>query len=425
MKKLLTLIILTVQVGFVFSQERHTVTLTLKYKNNPLCNYNVTIYNGDIPISTSKSNDKGVATFSNASLLSRSINASGVKTANGSEKKWDVKGFITLDDSWSATLNFEQLIQEMGAPESLMAAAWGLTIMDCSGSSSSNNSGTSSQGSGNQNNDGIIKKEESSTPSTTTQNEEPEEQEKSLAENMADMKAQREQQQADRKAMLEQEKAQLTSRVQNLESKILKRKAERDSKENGTKEWSDLAYEVRDLELEKSIVETKLERTTDELAYGNQGLSKAERESYKNRLDKFETEQKETRRKQKDDVIFGQAPASEVKSETKEEKSEVKTEKKKEEKAEEKKEEKKSSDEEEFKVYTSEEIANMSAFNLKKLKLDTNGGISRRNFTLKTKKALLKPEEKTKIEKEILDLENLVKLIEAELIKREGTEEKK
>lgn len=417
MKKLLALIILTVQVGFVFSQERHTVTLTLKYKNNPLCNYNVTIYNGDVPISTSKSDDKGVATFSNASLLSRSINASGVKTANGSEKKWDVKGYITLNDSWSATLNFEELIQEMGAPESLMAAAWGLTIMDCSGGSTSSNSGTSSQGSGNQNNGEMIKKEESSTPSTTTQKEEPEEQEKSLAENMAEMKAQREQQQADRKAMLEQEKAQLTSKVQNLESKIQKRKTERDSKVSGSKEWSDLAYEVRDLELEKSIAETKLERTTDELAYGNQGLSKSERESYKNRLDKFETEQKETRRKQKDDVIFGQAPVTEVKSESKEEKSEGKTE--------EKKEEKKSSNEEEFKVYTAEEIANMSAFNLKKLKLDTNGGISRRNFTLKTKKALLKPDEKTKIEKEILDLENQVKLIEAEILKREGTEEKK
>lgn len=424
MKKLLALIILTVQVGFVFSQERHTVTLTLKYKNNPLCNYNVTIYNGDVPISTSKSNDKGVATFSNASLLSRSINASGVKTANGSEKKWDVKGFITLDDSWSATLNFEQLIQEMGAPESLMAAAWGLTIMDCSGGSSSSNSGTSSQGTDNQNNGGLIKKEETSS-STTTQKEEPEEQEKSLAENMADMKAQREQQQADRKAMLEQEKAQLTSKVQNLESKIQKRKVERDSKVNGSKEWSDLAYEVRDLELEKSIAETKLERTTDELAYGNQGLSKAERESYKNRLDKFETEQKETRRKQKDDVIFGQAPVTEVKSETKEEKSEVKTEEKKEGKTEEKKEEKKSNEEEGIKVHTSEELANMSVLNLKKLKLDTNGGISRRNFTLKTKKALLKPDEKTKIEKEILDLENQVKLIEAELLKREGTEEKK
>lgn len=413
MKKLLLLFILTFQFGFLFSQETHTVTLTLKYKNNPLCNYKVTIYNGDVPISTSTSNDKGVATFSNARLLSRSINASGVKTANGSEKKWDVKGYITLNDSWSATLNFEELIQEMGAPESLMAAAWGLTIMDCSGGSSSSNSGSSSQGSGNQNNGGLIKKEESSNPSSTTQKEEPEEQEKTLAENMADMKAQREQQQADRKAMLEQEKAQLTSKVQNLESKIQKRKAERDSKVNGSKEWSDLSYEVRDLELEKSIAETKLERTTDELAYGNQGLSKTERESYRNRLDKLETEQKETRRKQKDDVIYGQAPATEEKSDAKEEKSEGKTE------------EKKSSDEEEFKVYTAEEIANMSAFNLKKLKLDTNGGISRRNFTLKTKKALLKPEEKTKIEKEILDLENQVKLIEAEILKREGTEEKK
>lgn len=412
MKKLLLLFILTLQIGCFFSQETHTVTLTLKYKNNPLCNYKVTIYNGDVPISTSTSNDKGVATFSNARLYSNSINASGVKTANGSEKKWDVKGYITLDNSWSATLNFEELIKEMGAPESLMAAAWGLTIMDCSGSStSSSSSGSSSQSSGNQNGGGMIKKEEGTTSNAKT--EEPEEDEPSLAESMAEMKAQREQQQADRKAMLEQEKAQLTSKVQNLESKIQKRKAERDSKESGSKEWSDLAYEVRDLELEKSIAETKLERTTDELAYGNQGLSKSERESYKNRLDKFETEQKETRRKQKDGVIFGQAPATEEKSESKEEKKEEKTE------------ENKSSNEDEFKVYTAEEIANMSAFNLKKLKIDTNGGISRRNFTLKTKKALLKPEEKTKIEKEILDLENQVKLIEAEILKREGAEEKK
>lgn len=236
---------------------------------------------------------------------------------------------------------------------------------------------------------------------------------KELDADIAEMKAAREKQLADKKAAQEQEKATLTSKVQNLEGKIARRIAERDQLTVNTKEWSDLAYEVRDLELEKSISQTKLEQVTDEIAYGTEGMTKTEKESYKTRLDKYETEQKETRKKQKDGLIYGQTSSKSAKAEPVEEPKE------------EKNKEKESAEDEEIKIYTAEEMANMSTITLKKVKVNAGGAIARRNFTLKTKKALLKPEEKAKFEKEILDLENQQKLVDAELLKREGTEGEK
>lgn len=245
---------------------------------------------------------------------------------------------------------------------------------------------------------------------------------KNLNQQAADMKATREQMAADKKASQQQEKQTLTSKVENLKLKIARRTTERDQQTQGSKEWSDLAYEVADLELEKQIAEVELEKVTDELAYGDEGLDKTERERYKVKLEKLNSQQSEIRKNQKNGVPFGQT-SGETKNEAKEEK--VKEEKKESpEKTEEKKEDKKSDDkknkdeEEVAKYYTPEEITQLSTYDLKRLKFDCNSKITKRQFKLDVKANFLSPAEKTALQTEIDELNKQIALAEAELAKR-------
>jgi hypothetical protein len=239
---------------------------------------------------------------------------------------------------------------------------------------------------------------------------------KDLAQTAADMKASRDQMIETNKAAKEQEKQTLTSKVENLKQKVSKRILERDQYEKGTKEWSDLAYEVADLELELKISETELERVTDEIAYGQEGLSKSEKERYKIKLEKLESQQDENKKNQKNGLIFGQTPAENADAKQapakdgKNGSSEKESAKSNKKEAEEK---------EAYKVYSAEEIALLSTFDLKKLKLDYNSEINKGKLTLKTRKAYLSIPEKTAIETKIADLTKQIELIEAELAKRD------
>jgi len=226
-----------------------------------------------------------------------------------------------------------------------------------------------------------------------------------LAKDVADMKASRDQMMADSKAAKEQEKQTLTSKVENLKQKVPKRIAERDEYEKGTKDWSDMAYEVADLELELKISETELEKVTDELAYGQEGLSKSEKERYKTKLDKLESQQSENKKNKKNGLLFGQttaAPANDVKEPVKSTEKEPAAE-----------------ETEVTKYYSAEEIAQLSVHDIKKLKFDSNTLIGRRKVKLKTKGSYLSPAEKTALETEIAELTKQVELAEAELAKRE------
>lgn len=248
---------------------------------------------------------------------------------------------------------------------------------------------------------------------------------KDLAKNVNDMKESRDQMMAASKASKEQEKQTLTSKVDNLKQKVARRIAERDQHEKGTKDWSDLAYEVADLDFELKISETELEKVTDELAYGQEGLSKSEKERYKAKLGKLESQQSENKKNQKNGLIFGQTSAV-VTNEAKEVPAKeipVKEEKKApSEKETTKSNEKESSAEAEEKeakkLYTAEEITLLSTFDLKKLKFDYNAIIGKRKLKLKTKSAFLSQEEKTAIQTEIDNLTKQVELAEAELAKR-------
>lgn len=250
---------------------------------------------------------------------------------------------------------------------------------------------------------------------TTTQS--PETTVKDLTQTAADMKASRDQMIAQNNASMEEEKKRLTAKVENLNLKLPKRIAERDGYATGSQDWSDLAYEVADLEFEKQIAETELEKVTDELAYGMEGLSKSEKERYKTKLAKLESQQSETRKNKKNGVMFptGAATTTTVTTTTP---APVETKQPEPVKEEAKPEEKETEEKETFKRYTAEEIAQMSTYDVKRLKADSNTSITRRKLTLKTRSNFLTPAEKATLQTEIEDLTKLIELAEAELTKR-------
>ena len=407
-------------LAFTFSaQKTLDVKLILKYKNSPLCNWDVTIKHGDVAIAKSKSNEKGEVVFKNATILSLSIDAYGYKAFNGGDKKWDVKGYIQLNDQGFAEFDFEPLVKDAGMPVSMLESAWGLTINDCGGIVASS-----------------PKTEEKSSTSTTTKTEEtkPAEEEKYTAKDL----------QQDMKQSMDNMKLMHENKIANLSSKIEKKTKQRDALDSKSKEYSTLAYEVRDLELEKEITKVKLEKVNLQISKGYKPLNKTEKEPIDAREDAFTLEQKTLKKKEKEGLFFGstetiqnskptsttakptETKPTEAKTTEKEEiKSEVKTEKTESKPAttESKTDAKpaNSTEKEEIKYHSESELAAMSVVSLKKYKLDCNSLIARWKLTLKTKGSFLKPTEIEKYKADIVKLEAEIKLIDAELTKRSAT----
>lgn len=135
MKSLFTAIALWIGCATAFSTD---VNIRFVYQNAPLCNWEVTIKNGNASIGKGTTGRDGWLRLSGVSLMSKDINADGIKkTANG-EKKWNVKGYIKLNDQNTAEFDFEPVVkeaaQDSGMPISMFEGSWGLTLNDCGGS---------------------------------------------------------------------------------------------------------------------------------------------------------------------------------------------------------------------------------------------------------------------------------------------------
>lgn len=410
-------------LAFTFSaQKTLDVKLILKYKSKPLCNWDVTIKHGDVAIAKSKSNENGEVVFKNATILSLSIDAYGYKAFNGGDKKWDVKGYIQLNDQGFAEFDFEPLVRDAGMPVTMLESAWGLTINDCGGIVGSSPK----------------TEEKSSTSSTnsTTKTEESKPAEEEEKYTVKDM-------QQDMKQSMDNMKLMHENKISNLTSKIEKKTKQRDALDSKSKEYSTLSYEIHDLELEKEITKVKLEKVNLQISKGYKPLNKSEKEPLDAREDAFTLEQKTFKKKEKDGLFYNtneklenpkptnpkttetkstETPKSEVKTTEKEQiKSEVKTEKTETKPAttETKTESKPAnSEKEEIKIYTENELVAMSVVNLKKIKLEYNTLIAKWKVTLKTKSSFLKPAEIEKYKADIAKVEAQIKLIDAELAKR-------
>jgi hypothetical protein len=389
------------------------VDLTITYKGAPLCYWDVTLKHGDVAISKGKTDDQGNVKFSNVGLLSLSVDASGIKKTNNGEKKWDVKGYIQLNDQGVGKFDFEPLVKDAGMPASMLEAAWGLTLADCAkGNTSSSSSNSSSS---------TPAKSESSTGTSAPKEEEKEESAADIAKSTAET--------------LQSTKAMQESKVSNLTSKIAKKTTERSKYTAFTKEHSALSYEIKDLELDKELTQVKLDKTNAMIAKGNMPLNKSERESFNQREDAIKESQSKLEQSKKAGILFDgvnyeakketiqTAPVStpvntsattEKKSEPMESK-EVKETKEETLKASET--EAQPEKEKGIQLLNTSDLATMSVINLKKLKLDQNSKIASRKLNLKAK-STMSPSQIEQYEKDIKVLEENIILLDIEITKR-------
>jgi hypothetical protein len=411
MKTLLAFFLL-INLSF-FAQKTMNVDLTITYKGAPLCYWDVTLKHGDVAISKGKTDDQGNVKFSNVGLLSLSVDASGIKKTNNGEKKWDVKGYIQLNDQGVGKFDFEPLVKDAGMPASMLEAAWGLTLADCAkGNTSSSSSNSSSS---------TPAKSESSTSTSAPKEEEKEESAADIAKSTAET--------------LQSTKAMQESKVSNLTSKIAKKTTERSKYTAFTKEHSALSYEIKDLELDKELTQVKLDKTNAMIAKGNMPLNKSERESFNQREDAIKESQSKLEQSKKAGVLFdgvnyevkketiqtapvskpvNTSPSTEKKSETMESK-EVKETKEESLKASET--ETKPEKEKGIQLLNTSDLAAMSVINLKKLKLDQNSKIASRKLNLKAK-STMSPSQIEQYEKDIKVLEENIILLDIEITKR-------
>jgi hypothetical protein len=411
MKSLLAFFLL-INLSF-FAQKTMNVDLTITYKGAPLCYWDVTLKHGDVAISKGKTDDQGNVKFSNVGLLSLSVDASGIKKTNNGEKKWDVKGYIQLNDQGVGKFDFEPLVKDAGMPASMLEASWGLTLADCAkGNTSSSSSNSSSS---------TPAKSESSTSTSAPKEEEKEESAADIAKSTAET--------------LQSTKTMQESKVSNLTSKIAKKTTERSKYTAFTKEHSALSYEIKDLELDKELTQVKLDKTNAMIAKGNMPLNKSERESFNQREDAIKESQSKLEQSKKAGVLFdgvnyevkketiqtapvskpvNTSPTTEKKSETMESKEVKET---KEESLKVSETEVKPEKEKGIKLLNTSDLAVMSVINLKKLKLDQNSKITSRKLNLKAK-STMSPSQIEQYEKDIKVLEENIILLDIEITKR-------
>jgi hypothetical protein len=387
------------------AQKTLDVKLILKYRNNPLCNWDVTIKHGDATIAKSKSNEKGEVTFKNATVYSLSIDAYGYKAFQGGDKKWDVKGYIQLNEQGFASFDFEPLVKETGMPASMLEAAWGLTISDCGQVASTS------------------KSEEKSTTASPTKTEE-----KKTVEEVEEEKYSVEDMQQDMKAGMDNMKLMQENKIANLNSKIEKKTVQRNGLDAKSKEYSKLSYEIKDLELEREISKIKLEKVNLQISKGYKPLNKTEKVPLDDREDALSEEQKLLKKKEKEGYFYGTSELiesskpkaqEESQAEEKTEKPEKKAEKSEKEEA--KVEE--TNEKEARKFYTESELAEMSVFALKKYKMELNTSKMKLELNLKTKNSIFMPDEIEQFKADLSKIESQILLIDTELQKRSETKD--
>lgn len=343
-------------INSAFSQKTTDVKIQFKYKNSPLCNWEVTLKHGDVAIGKAISNSEGVAEFKGVTIISKSVDAYGYKTHKGGDKKWDVKGYIDLNDDDYASFDFEKVIKEAGMPVAMMEAAWGLNIKDCGVISNSNTDSNSNNAKTNTD----VKKDDNANSSSEDENETLKSDVLSAQNTLAD-----------NLALNKQGFENKLSALKNKKEKTIKK---REKTEVNSKDYSDLTYELEDIDLDIKLTEIRLEKTNKQIDKGNLPLNKEERNYYKDAENEIKTKQDELKSNKKSGVLYHDknTPKEVVKENATNATTPETTE----------------SENEEIKSYSNDELTAMSAFELKKLKVKINSQIGSRKVKLKTRGGL-------------------------------------
>lgn len=358
------------------------VDLKITCEGKPLCYWDITLKQGDVVVGSSKTDDQGMAYFKGIYLAYNTIDVYGNKnTANG-QKDWNVRGYVDVDQSGNAHLEFKPFLDDMGIPVATAVAAWGLNEGGCSGGSPSASSGSSSTTESSSSSSESTSSSSSSDETTST-TEEP----KSTQASAPLMTPQE---------SLEAQKAMYENQVARSNSKISKLQRKLEDEEEGTKAHNDLLYDIRLEEIDKEISEKKLEKTELMIANNYAPIPKSQRGPIEDQIDALKDEEKELKQKQKDDIAFGTDEKLNVNAVVD--------------------------------SYGEEELADMGNLELRRAKMDQSTTLSKRKLKLKTKKAFMSPNEIQELEAEIALLEKNIEILEAEIERRsaekeEGSEE--
>lgn len=394
-----------------FAQNSRKIEMKFVYKGNPLCYWDVTLKYGDVEIARSKTDENGIADFGYVNVLSNSVDAYGVKKTSNGNKSWEVKGYIVLAESGVTTFDFQNLVEEMGMG-GMLETAWGLNLNDCGKGAVSNSNAAPASTSGN-----------------SAQTQEPEEEEKSdFDKKMEADKAKRDAERAQREEdwqsgktqaeAYQNAKAMHENRITSANNKIKLLNDQLAQKTPGTKAYSDIQYEIRETEIDRDLSQVKLDKTNRQIAKGNAPLTKSEKEDLVMREDLLNQEEDSLKKAKKEGALYGMNATQNASSKPETTKSEpTKSEPVSQEAA-----PKTEDDSDMVKLYTKEELKSLSVMELKKLKLDTKSKMGSRKLTLKTKKAMMKPEKITQFENDIVQMEEQVKRIDEELASRKVTE---
>lgn len=131
MKKALLLSILLLAA---IASHAITVKLKITYYDAPVADCDITIKQGEISLGSGRTDANGDVAIEVAVLAGNAIDVYGTRPAAGGEKKWDVKGYVKLDEENFYPLKMEVFVQKMakgtGMSEASIAAMWGLVLGD-------------------------------------------------------------------------------------------------------------------------------------------------------------------------------------------------------------------------------------------------------------------------------------------------------
>lgn len=363
MKRIITLTALVFAVIGAFAEQ---VKLKITYKGNGISGHTVSVMIGGGVLGSGVTDDNGEVTINVSTLPTKSIDLKGEKKCDGAEKKWEVKGYVTLDNNNYGHLKMEEPIAEMVEAsggfmsESMMVGSYGLI---CGGSSSSGGASSSNSASSSSSNSGS---------SSSTNN--------SSASSSAPPLMTQEEALANQKVLLENKLSSLDNKIEKNQQKIDDGKVEGEKKEEAM-------YDIQEWQVEKKITQNKLDKVNLQIEKGS--LNKSERENFKNNEEEYEAELDQI----KEDRKKGKSLVSE---EEKEEAIEV----------------------------TAEEMSAMNTMQLKKKRLDYKTKLGKLNVKLKTKRKQMSPDEINQTETQIKQLEDAIAVMDAELAKRgESAEE--
>jgi hypothetical protein len=355
----------------VFGQKTMDVSLKITYKGNPLCNWEITLKHGDVALGKAITDNKGMAKFPGVTILSKSVDAYGYKKSANGEKKWDVKGYIQLNDEGHADFDFDPLVKEMGMP-GMIENAWGLTINDC-GNAAPTAPVTSP----------------SKTETTTTETEDSKNSAGTTLPTMASP--------AENNLALKQN---LETKLQIIDNKLIKKEKEKTKYQEGSEEYSDAMYDIEDLKLEKQLTQLQLERTEKSISQNNLPLKKEDRDFYNQKEKELKESQKQLKERKKSGLLYGQT-ATEISNPVD---ATVDN-------------DKNSTNSSSITVNTLEELNEMSSTQLKKQKVELNTQATSRKMKLKTGGGKMSAEEKTHLEQELksidLQLERINQVLES------------